>query len=69
MAARADGTYLRLLQRLAKAKVLIIDDLGIEPLGAPERKHRASRRKTQSPARTPRYQPRRENTIAAPPGT
>lgn len=39
MAARADGTYLRLLQRLAKAKVLIIDDLGIEPLGAPERKH------------------------------
>lgn len=39
MAARADGTYLRLLQRLAKANVLIIDDLGIEPLGAPERKH------------------------------
>lgn len=39
MAARADGTYLRLLQRLAKASVLIIDDLGIEPLGAPERKH------------------------------
>lgn len=39
MAARADGTYLRLLQRLAKTTVLIIDDLGIEPLGAPERKH------------------------------
>ena len=39
MASRADGTYLRLLQRLAKANVLIVDDLGIEPLGAPERKH------------------------------
>jgi DNA replication protein DnaC len=39
MAARADGTYLRLLQRLANTNVLIIDDLGIEPLGAPERKH------------------------------
>jgi len=39
MAARADGTYLRLLQRLAKTNVLVIDDLGIEPLGAPERKH------------------------------
>src|SRR6266478_2866648 len=39
MAACADGTYLRLLQRLAKASVLIIDDLDIEPLGAPERKH------------------------------
>lgn len=39
LAARADGTYLRLLQRLAKTNVLVIDDLGIEPLGAPERKH------------------------------
>ncbi|NTX57458.1 IS21-like element helper ATPase IstB [Myxococcus sp. CA039A] len=36
--ARADGTYSHLLKRLAKAQVLILDDFGLEPLGAPERK-------------------------------
>ncbi|HYO64461.1 MAG TPA: IS21-like element helper ATPase IstB, partial [Archangium sp.] len=36
--ARADGTYPHLLRRLAKAQVLILDDFGLEPLGASERK-------------------------------
>jgi DNA replication protein DnaC len=36
--ARADGTYPRLLQRLAKLHVLIIDDLGSAPLEAGERR-------------------------------
>jgi DNA replication protein DnaC len=36
--ARADGTYRRLLQRLAKTHVLIIDDLGASPLEAQERR-------------------------------
>ncbi len=36
--ARADGTYLHLHKRLAKAQVLILDDFGLEPLGAAERK-------------------------------
>ncbi|WP_269467612.1 ATP-binding protein [Myxococcus xanthus] len=36
--ARADGTYAHVLKRLAKAQVLILDDFGLEPLGAPERK-------------------------------
>jgi len=36
--ARADGTYPHLLRRLAKAQVLILDDFGLEPLAAPQRK-------------------------------
>src|SRR5205085_7853492 len=36
--ARADGTYPHALKRLAKAQVLILDDFGLEPLGAAERK-------------------------------
>lgn len=36
--ARADGTYLLALRRLAKAPVLILDDFGTERLGAPERR-------------------------------
>jgi len=36
--ARADGTYLAALRRLAKMQVLVLDDFGIEPLGPPERK-------------------------------
>jgi DNA replication protein DnaC len=36
--ARADGTYLTALRRLAKAQVLVLDDFGLEPLGAAERK-------------------------------
>jgi DNA replication protein DnaC len=36
--ARADGTHPNVLKRLAKAQVLILDDFGLEPLGAAERK-------------------------------
>jgi DNA replication protein DnaC len=36
--ARADGTHPLLLRRLAKAQVLILDDFGLEPLGAAQRK-------------------------------
>jgi DNA replication protein DnaC len=36
--ARADGTYPHLLRRLAKVQVLILDDFGLEILGAPQRK-------------------------------
>jgi DNA replication protein DnaC len=36
--ARADGTIHHLLKRLAKAQVLILDDFGLEPLGAAQRK-------------------------------
>jgi DNA replication protein DnaC len=36
--ARGDGTYPHLLRRLAKAQVLILDDFGIEPLTATQRK-------------------------------
>jgi DNA replication protein DnaC len=36
--ARVDGTYPRLLQRLAKIEVLIIDDLGCSPLESGERR-------------------------------
>jgi len=32
--ARADGTYLTALRRLAKVHVLVVDDFGLEPLGA-----------------------------------
>lgn len=36
--ARADGTYPLVLRRLAKAQVVILDDFGLEPLAAPQRK-------------------------------
>ena len=36
-AARLDGTYPRLLARLARLDVLVIDDLGISPVGDRER--------------------------------
>lgn len=36
--ARGDGTHLRLLGRLAKVQVLIIDDILLTPLGAEERR-------------------------------
>ena len=37
-ASRGDGSYLKHLDRLAKAKLLIIDDFGINPLSESERK-------------------------------
>jgi len=36
--ARADGTYALVLRRIAKAPVLILDDFGLQPLTATERK-------------------------------
>lgn len=36
--ARADGSYPKLMKKLLKAKVLILDDLGLAPLTAPERR-------------------------------
>ena len=36
--ARADGTYPLLLRRLARAQVLILDDFGLEPLAAAQRR-------------------------------
>lgn len=36
--ARADGSYARLLAKLAKASVLLLDDLGLAPLTDPERR-------------------------------
>jgi DNA replication protein DnaC len=36
--ARADGTYAQVLRRLAKTPVLILDDFGLQPLTASERK-------------------------------
>ena len=36
--AKADGTYVKLMNKLAKAKVLIIDDLGLAPLIDSERR-------------------------------
>lgn len=36
--ARADGTYLTALRRLAKIHVLVVDDFGLDVLGPPERK-------------------------------
>ena len=36
--ARADGTLPHLLKRLAKAEVLVLDDFGLEPLVASQRK-------------------------------
>src|SRR5207245_4373082 len=36
--ARADGTYVRLLARLARLDVLIVDDWGLAPVQDPERR-------------------------------
>jgi DNA replication protein DnaC len=36
--ARVDGSYPSLMKKLTKAKVLIIDDLGLTPMSAPERR-------------------------------
>jgi DNA replication protein DnaC len=36
--ARADGSYPKLMKKLLKAKVLVIDDLGLAPISAPERR-------------------------------
>lgn len=36
--AKADGTYAKIMNKLAKAKVLIIDDLGLAPLADSERR-------------------------------
>jgi DNA replication protein DnaC len=36
--ARADGSYPSIMKKLAKAKVLIIDDLGLTPMSPPERR-------------------------------
>lgn len=36
--ARADGSYLSLMRRIAKTNVLILDDFGVEPLSQRDRK-------------------------------
>ena len=36
--ARADGTYTRLLAKLARVDVLLLDDFGLVPLQEPERR-------------------------------
>jgi len=36
--ARADGSYPRIMKKLLKVKVLIIDDLGLTPMSSPERR-------------------------------
>jgi DNA replication protein DnaC len=36
--ARADGSYVSLMKRLAKAYLLVLDDLGLAPLTDPERR-------------------------------
>jgi DNA replication protein DnaC len=36
--ARADGSYAKLMNKLAKTRVLVIDDLGLAPLADPQRR-------------------------------
>ena len=36
--ARADGSYPKLMNKLAKTKVLVVDDLGLGPLNDPQRR-------------------------------
>jgi len=36
--AKADGSYPRIMKKLVRARVLIIDDLGITPMSSPERR-------------------------------
>ena len=36
--ARADGSYPKIMKKLTKTRVLVLDDLGLAPMTAPERK-------------------------------
>jgi len=36
--ARADGSYPKIMKKLTKTKVLVLDDLGLAPMTAPERR-------------------------------
>ena len=36
--AKADGSYPKLMKKLSKARVLVLDDLGLAPMTAPERR-------------------------------
>jgi DNA replication protein DnaC len=36
--ARADGSYPRIMKKLTKTKVLVLDDLGLAPMNAAERR-------------------------------
>jgi len=36
--AKADGSYSKIMKKLTKSKVLILDDLGLAPMGAQERR-------------------------------
>jgi DNA replication protein DnaC len=36
--ARADGSYPKIIKKLVKAKVLVLDDLGLAPMSDPERR-------------------------------
>jgi DNA replication protein DnaC len=36
--ARGDGSYPKLIKKLTKAKVLVLDDIGLAPMGAQERR-------------------------------
>jgi len=36
--ARGDGSYPKIMKKLAKVKILVLDDLGLAPMTAPERR-------------------------------
>ena len=36
--ARADGSYSKIMKKLLRAKVLVLDDLGLSPMSAQERR-------------------------------
>ena len=65
--ARADGTYPRLLARLARIDVLVLDDWGIAPLGRPRapRSARDHRRPPRPPLHDP-HQPDPRREVARP---
>ena len=48
--ARADGTYQRLLTRLAKVDVLVLDDFAISPLTEESRRDLQGARRWKSPS-------------------
>ncbi len=48
--ARADGTYVRLLAKLARLDVLVIDDWGLAPVQDPERRDLLAPARPSSPA-------------------